>query len=128
MKRIAVVGARPPHGGTLFAEWDQHLLAAKNFVFDLPQDVVVITGGATGIDRAAEDAARGRGLRLELFLPETYGGPRPRNEALAATLMPGDELHAFPWPGCKGTWHVFGLAKKRPGVKVEVHKPPAGIR
>lgn len=127
MARVAVVGARPPDwaalgdGMQLLDVWVAHLAEVRRFVESLPDGTFFVSGGARGVDSAAEDAARRRGFERAIYYPWEHGGPRGRNEALASSLCKGDELHAFPWPGCHGTWHVFGLAKKRPGVRCVVH-------
>lgn len=48
--------------------------AVRAFVHSLPQDAVVISGGARGVDRAVETAARRCGLSVESWRPEKLDG------------------------------------------------------
>ncbi len=93
-------------------------------VQDLPDDVVVVTGGAVGVDRWAESVARSRGLEVEVILPDwqRYGraaGPI-RNKAIVEAA---DRVVAF-WDGrSRGTRSTIELARKA-GKPVEVVGPP----
>lgn len=53
--KVAVIGSRS------FASWPAALASVRRFVMELPPDAVLITGGAVGVDKAAENAARERG-------------------------------------------------------------------
>lgn len=58
--KVAVVGSRNY----------QNLKEVEEFVNSLPQGTIVISGGARGVDRVAEEAARKRGLRIEIYKPD----------------------------------------------------------
>lgn len=71
----------------------------------------LLTGGASGADRGAEEWARDRGIPVEVYKPawETHGkaaGPR-RNRQMAAS---GDALVAF--PGGRGTASMVAEARR----------------
>jgi len=112
-KRIAIVGSRG------FPNLDQ----VHEYVRSLPPDTIIISGGARGVDRAAEYEAKRIGLKTQIFLPdwEHFGrsaGFR-RNETIVANA---DELVAF-WDGqSRGTLHSIGLARAR-GIPVRIYGP-----
>ena len=58
--RIAIVGSR---------EYP-NLAEVRDYVMSLPDDTVVITGGARGVDQMAEDTARARGLKVVVHRAE----------------------------------------------------------
>jgi hypothetical protein len=87
---VAVVGSRD------FADLDR----VRRFVASLPAGVVVLSGGARGVDRCAAQAARARGLRVvELFADWERDGPylagRIRNQQVVERC---DRMVAF-WDG-----------------------------
>lgn len=55
--KIAIVGSRE------FSDWS----LITRYVNDLPADSVIVSGGARGADRTAEQAARMRGLQVEIY-------------------------------------------------------------
>lgn len=61
--RVAIVGSRD----------FSHLEWVDRYVDSLPEGAVVVSGGARGVDRRAEQAARRRGLKVESFTPLWYG-------------------------------------------------------
>jgi predicted Rossmann fold nucleotide-binding protein DprA/Smf involved in DNA uptake len=61
-KKIAIIGTRDY----------PDLQKVRDFVYDLPEDIEVISGGARGPDTAAEQAARERGLKVTIFKPEGH--------------------------------------------------------
>lgn len=97
--KIAVVGSRT------FPDLTQ----VVDFVRELPLDAVVVSGGARGVDQAAEWAAKARELpEPEIFLPEIpecYGYRNTdacRREIVQALMArntliaeAADEVHAF---------------------------------
>lgn len=88
-------------------------------------DDVVISGGAAGVDKWAVLVAKSRGMTYEVYEPDYEAdgkaAPLVRNREIAERCT---ELHAFPGPESRGTWHVVGLAKKL-GRKVVIHKEGA---
>lgn len=112
--RLAVIGARSHR--SLAQVWRR--------VHELPA-CTVVSGGAISVDAVAAMAARQRGLEVEEHLPDykAHGDRAPlvRNTTIATTV---DRLEAFPWPGCRGTHHAIGEARKT-GVPVTVHEPEA---
>jgi len=61
MRRILIAGSRPPDRSKLSIEgqraWAALETRCANFVTELGPHVLVVTGGAYGIDRVAEEAA-----------------------------------------------------------------------
>ncbi|MDX2272647.1 MAG: SLOG family protein [Cyanobacteriota bacterium] len=55
--RVAVVGSR--------TYWD--LKAVRDFITQLPEGCTVISGGARGVDQTAEQAARARGILVQIY-------------------------------------------------------------
>lgn len=129
-RRIAIVGCRPPtyaddteclyeriiddvHG------WFALAIAAG----DIDHGDVIVSGGADGVDRRAAGFARELGLAVVEHLPDyaTHGPKAPlvRNERIVADC---DDLHAWPAPWSRGTWHAVRLARKA-GKPVTVHEP-----
>ena len=115
-QHIAIVGSRG------YPDLD----AVARFVADLPDETIVVTGGARGVDEVAEQAARARGFDVRVFKPnyELYKenpkiAPLKRNLLIAARC---DRLIAF-WDGAsRGTAHVVNVAKKL-GREVQIIRP-----
>ena len=104
MTRLAIVGSR------VF----RNLELVRRFVRSLKPTTVVVSGGAGGVDTAAEGAARLRGLSTEVFpahwskLGRSAGPIRNRQIVNAV-----EGLVAF-WDGkSRGTAHVIKLARKK---------------
>jgi hypothetical protein len=101
--RVAIVGSR----GYL------DLDSVVSYVADLPADTVVITGGAKGVDEAAEKAARKRGLDVVVHYANwnLYGkaAGQIRNQVVVDDC---DRLVAF-WDGTSpGTRGAISAASK----------------
>jgi len=95
----------------------------RRFVVDLPADTIVVSGGARGVDSAAEDAARAVGLCVLVLEPdwETLGrrAGLVRNEEVIDEV---DEVVAW-WDGeSRGTVHALQLAGEA-GKPVTVFGP-----
>jgi predicted Rossmann fold nucleotide-binding protein DprA/Smf involved in DNA uptake len=111
--RIGIVGSRDYPD--LEEVWD--------FVDTLPAGTVVVSGGARGVDREAEEAARARGLAVLVFHADwrRYGpaaGPI-RNAKIAGAV---DRLVAF-WDGeSSGTMNTIQHARLQ-GKAVEIRMP-----
>lgn len=104
-RRVAVVGSR---------DWAD-LGAVRDFVNSLPDDATVVSGGARGVDSAAEGAADARGLKKSIHPAEwnKYGksaGYR-RNPSI---VRDAEVVVAFRDPasrgGSKGTQNAIDLA------------------
>jgi len=90
MTRLAIVGSRE------FPDEQQ----VRAFVHVLRADTIVVSGGARGVDRWAEDQARKDGLQVEVFLPDyktepKWLAPKLRNTEIAKSA---DQMVAF-WDG-----------------------------
>ena len=90
--KIAIVGSRT------FAD----LARVRRMVMELPKGTTIITGGAKGVDQAAEKGARDAGLKCEVILPDypRYGrvAPLHRNRLIVEAA---DHVVAF-WDGFSG--------------------------
>lgn len=117
--KVAIVGSRDYH----------HLDNVKEVVNKLLPSWVVVTGGARGVDQAAEHAARARGMEVKVFLPdwEQYGkaaGQRRNRQIVDAA----DMIIAF-WDGdSPGTKSTLDYAKGRKPFKIYEDKPLEEIR
>lgn len=104
MKHIAIVGSRNY----------PRLDLVRDYVLELPQDVCIVSGGAQGVDKAAEVAAQNRNIQTLIFYPDwnKYGksaGMR-RNADIVQNCH---ELVAF-WDGnSRGTSNSIQKAKAR---------------
>lgn len=101
--KIAIVGSRNY----------PDLEVVRQFVREQPTTTCIVSGGAKGVDRAAEDEARRRGLEVEIHFPDwdVHGKSAGfiRNRAIVESA---DEVVAF-WDGTsRGTKHSIDLAHK----------------
>jgi predicted Rossmann fold nucleotide-binding protein DprA/Smf involved in DNA uptake len=125
-RRYAIIGSRPPkHPASEedLAHFERVLQHVRDYVDTLPDDAVVVSGGAHGVDDTAAAAARARGLKVVEHLPDykTYSGrlaPLVRNQLIVEDC---DVLVAFPAPWSTGTWHAVRLATDAK-KEVEVRK------
>ncbi len=109
--RVAIVGSRGEH----FAERMREAIVA--FVYDLPNNATVVSGGAIGVDTIAEEAARRRGLSVDIYKPDYKAfadnpklAPLARNETIADNA---DRCVAF-WDGkSTGTQNAMNCFYKR---------------
>lgn len=111
--RIAVVGSRD------YPDLDQ----VRGYVGELPADTHVVSGGARGVDRAAELAARARGLPVTIMRADWARFGRSagfRRNALLVRAV--DRVVAF-WDGrSRGTAGTIEMAR-RLGKQVVVVRP-----
>lgn len=122
MIRIAIVGCRPPKSGSDVEEYQRLCRDAAAFIRALPLDVVLVSGGAVGIDAVARSVSRDMGHRLVEHLPDysRYGirAPLERNTLIVAN---SDEVHAWPAPWSRGTWDTVRKARSA-GKLCVVHR------
>lgn len=105
--KVAIVGSRDY----------KPLSEVTDFVNHLPDDTIVVSGGARGVDSTAEKAAKKRGLRTIIFPAEwdKYGKSAGflRNRSIVTAA---DMVVVF-WNGrSRGTMHAIKLAE-------EMYKP-----
>ena len=101
--RLAIVGSRE------YAHPDK----VRGFVSNLAADTVVVSGGARGVDTWAAEAAKARGLEVQIF-PAMWGayGKRAGFMRNKQIVEAADGVVAF-WDGqSKGTQHTISLAKE----------------
>lgn len=109
---IAVIGSRTY----------RNLEQVRGFIRGLSIHDTVISGGAKGVDRTAEDEARRLGMKVISIIPEwdKYGKRAGliRNNYI---IEKADFVAAF-WDGIsKGTKYTIDTAKKK-NVKIKVFK------
>lgn len=113
--KIAIVGSRG------FTDLNQ----VSAYVRALPPGTIIVSGGAMGVDRAAENAAKRAGMETKIF-PANWPlyGKRAgylRNVDIVTT---SDRVVAF-WDGqSKGTLHSIELARKQ-RKPLEIFTPTA---
>ena len=110
--RVLITGSR---------EWTDVATMCEEFC-KLPDDTVIIHGGARGADTMADQMARGEHMRVEVFPADwkAHGkaaGPL-RNQQMLDEGKP-DLVLAFPTPKSRGTWDMVRRAKSA-GVEVRV--------
>lgn len=105
--KVAIIGSRS--------------LEVKNLGKYMPNDVTeIVSGGAKGIDKCAEDYAKTHGIKLTVFLPEyeKYGKAAPLKRNLQI-IDYCDLVIAF-WEGkSKGTKYVIDNCKNK-NKKIEI--------
>lgn len=108
--RVAIVGSR---------DWKREDDVIR-CIFNLPDDTVIISGGARGVDSMAEKWAKFRGLKVQIFQPNwgKYGKQAGmiRNSEIVANC---DRLIAFHCNNSKGTQNSIDKARKA-GKPVEI--------
>jgi len=111
MTFVAIVGSRNYKA----------LHKVDEYVDSLPEDTIVVSGGARGVDSRAEKRARERGLRVVTYLPEwDRYGKRAGFVRNADIVDRAHKVVAF-WDGeSKGTYHTIKLAWQA-GKPVEIH-------
>jgi len=55
--KVAIVGSR---------EY-LHLAKVREYILNLPQDTIILSGGARGVDKCAEKVANSKGLQTEIY-------------------------------------------------------------
>lgn len=125
-EHVAVVGSRPPPGDAPAAElevWERQIVpAVQQAVRALPSSVVLVSGGAPGVDTLAEQ--EGKDLR-RIILPAAW---KQRGRA-AGLIRNGwmsriaDKALAFPSPWSVGTRHFIGLMQRVVRKPVEIVTP-----
>jgi hypothetical protein len=108
MKRIGVVGSR---------DW-RNMALVRTYIDALPQDTMIVSGGARGVDSAAAGWARERGLKVSVIPADwnTYGKAAGiiRNGEIVASV---DEIVAF-WDGTsRGTKNTIDRALNAPHIQ-----------
>lgn len=110
-KRIAIVGSR------------QHpnLQMVIDFINTLPLDVMVVSGGARGVDITAENWAKARGINTLIFKSEydkypSNVAPLIRNQTIVDN---SDYMVAFPYGKASGTYDAITKAKIK-GIPIKI--------
>jgi hypothetical protein len=110
-RRIAIVGSRG----------FSNLSIVGMYVLKLPKTSIVVSGGARGVDQAAESTAKKRRMQVESYKPD-WNGPDGRQAGFTRNqtiVDAADEMVAF-WDGkSSGTRDSIDRAR-RAGLKVTV--------
>jgi len=78
----------------------------------LPEFTTVLSGGAIGVDRAAERAAKERGLELQVLLPDWARYGRAAGPVRNAALVDAADFVVAFWDGkSRGTKNVLDHAR-----------------
>lgn len=115
-QRVGIVGSR----SYPFPE------RVERYVDSLPDDTIVVSGGAAGVDTVAALHARKRGLTVVEHRPDLTGCKARWEYALAyyarnqVVVDDVDRLVAFTEKSKGGTWDTIGRAFRR-GIPVEVY-------
>ncbi len=110
--RIAIVGSRD----------FPHLDAVEQLVAQLPEDTEVVSGGARGVDQAAQAAAEARGLKFTLFKPDWSQGRAAGPIRNRKIVEYADAVVAFWDQKSKGTANAISIAEKL-GVECRIFFP-----
>lgn len=95
----------------------------REYVRSLPRDTIIVSGGARGVDTAAEYEANVQAMQTMIFPADWERlGKRAGFERNKSIIAYADEVVAF-WDGeSKGTFHSIELARKK-GIPVKVYGP-----
>ena len=133
MKRIVlgISGARPPKVRQGNPQYDELLALAmecRDLLLSTSKKVVVVHGGAAGIDTIASIAAREAGHAEVTHLPDyaKYNprqAPLERNSLIVKDIVddPSGELHAFPASYSSGTFDTIQKMALEDLSKLWVH-------
>jgi hypothetical protein len=111
--RIAIVGSRDY----------PDLAQVRGYVSALPANTHVVSGGARGVDRAAEQAARARGLPVTVLRADWARFGRSAGFRRNALLVRAADCVIAFWDGrSRGTAGTIEMAR-RLGKHVEVVRP-----
>ena len=103
MKTIAIVGSRDY----------PNLAAVADFVRRLPKDTCVVSGGARGVDKVAEEHARACGLQVKVFPAKWAVEGRAAGFNRNIEIVKASDIVMAFWDGkSKGTAHTIRLAKQ----------------
>lgn len=119
-QRVGIIGCRPPRESSRTYEQDlvkyQEIChAVAEYVANLPEGTIVVSGGAQGVDSVAASLARARGLEVVEHLPN-YAEHGSKMAPLVRNILiveDSDEIVAFPAPWSTGTWHACGIARDK---------------
>ncbi len=102
MKKIAIVGSRK------FSD----LSMVHKFVDSLPPDTIVVSGGAIGVDSAASEAAKRKGLMVKIFIPDWFAFGKAAGMMRNSLIVDySDAVYAFHDGTSRGTADTIQKAK-----------------
>lgn len=99
---IAIIGSRE------YPDWR----VIHDFVYTLPHDTTVVSGGARGVDRVAESVAKERGLATRIFPADWNMFGKRAGFLRNQDIINAAEIVVAFWDGTsRGTAHSLGLAR-----------------
>jgi predicted Rossmann fold nucleotide-binding protein DprA/Smf involved in DNA uptake len=107
--KVGIVGSRD------YPDLDR----VRDYVNELPGDTVVVSGGARGVDLAAEQAAKERGLEVIVFRPSDPSNPESYLSRNRQIVENSDRLVAFWYGRSRGTAYTIQYANKT-GKEVKI--------
>lgn len=101
--RVAIVGSRGFH----------KLRDVADYVNGLPQEVIIVSGGAAGVDSTAERTAREREMKVLIFRPNWKEFGRAAGPMRNREIVQSSEAVVAFWDGKSlGTRNTIELAKR----------------
>jgi|SRR5579864_2175069 len=102
-KRIAVIGSRDY----------KHLQDVVDYIYSLPPNTTIVSGGARGVDKTAENVAIQRGLLVDIYKADWDKLGKQAGFLRNVDIVKNcEEVVAF-WDGMsRGTLHTINLTKK----------------
>lgn len=133
MRKIAIVGCRPPEltldlhlperlvlYGRILADVREFCESFDDRDVDHMSDVVLVSGGAEGVDRYAEEWFGDAIIHRPDYARHGARAPLVRNRLI---VRDADVVHAWPAPWSRGTRHTIRLAREC-GKPCIVHELP----
>jgi len=103
-KRILITGSR---------KWDDSKGQLSKFINSLPADTIIIHGGASGVDRYAEQLCKGFGIKTVVIRPTRLDRRNYYLHRNAEMVGMADLVYAF-WDGeSRGTAFTINYARDR---------------
>lgn len=101
--RIAIAGSRDFKD----LEW------VDDFFNHLPDtEVIIVSGGARGVDQRAESAARQKGIECNIYLPDWKQFGKGAGNIRNRTIIDNSDILVAFWDGVsRGTEHAIGYAR-----------------
>lgn len=118
--KIAIVGSRD------FNNYDYLENRCNKFIKDIKEDIIIVSGGARGVDSLAQEYAKRKGFPILIYYPKWKDsrGHFDRSAGFKRNVLIVDNSDitlAF-WDGeSLGTRYTIDLATKK-GKKVKVYK------
>lgn len=105
--RVAVIGSRTINDYNLIKEW------LDFFLQNIQEDIIIVSGGAKGVDSISEKYAVEKGYKTQIYKPE-YDKYPPKVAPLKrnTTIMQNSDIVVAFTTGSNGTAHALKEAEK----------------